>query len=158
MPGKPGRPDQARSFTISRTMNRFLLLCCFCLPLRQMQLNSGYGFRIHPITGQYAFHSGIDLRARSDTVFAVMAGRIIATGYDHFLGVFIRLGNGDFQITYGHLSQVFVLPADSVEAGCPLGVSGRTGRVTGEHLHFAVRYHGAYTNPIQFLTHLNNFN
>ncbi|WP_366520956.1 hypothetical protein [Mucilaginibacter sp.] len=60
-----------------------------------------------------------------------MAGRIIATGYDRFLGVFVQLGNGDFQITYGHLSQVFVLPADSVEAGCPLGVSGRSFREDG---------------------------
>jgi murein DD-endopeptidase MepM/ murein hydrolase activator NlpD len=139
-------------------MIKFWLCCCWCLPLRHLELTSGYGDRIHPVTGQFRFHSGIDLRARSDTVYAVMAGRISAVGYDPYLGLFISLNNGDFQITYGHLSQVLVLQADSVEAGCPLGVSGRTGRVTGEHLHFAVRYRGAYTNPIQFLTHLNNFN
>lgn len=139
-------------------MHRFLLICCFCMPLRQMKLTSDYGYRIHPLTGQYAFHSGIDLRARSDTVFAVIAGRITATGYDHVLGVFIQLRNGGFQITYGHLSQVFVLPGDSVEAGYALGVSGHTGSVTGEHLHFAVRYRGTYANPVQFLTQLNSFN
>lgn len=140
-------------------MIKLWLCCCCCLPLRHLELTSGYGRRIHPVTGQFRFHSGIDLRARSDTVFAVMPGRISAVGYDPYLGLFISLSNGDFQITYGHLSQVFILQADSVEASNPLGVSGRTGRVTGEHLHFAVRYRRAYMNPLKFLTYLlNNLN
>jgi len=139
-------------------MNRLLLICCVCLPLRQIQLTSGYGYRIHPITGKYAFHSGIDLRARSDTVFAVMAGTISAVGYDPYLGLFIRLNDGDFGITYGHLSQVFVLPDDSVAACHSLGVTGRTGRVTGEHLHFSVAFHHHPIDPLKFLLDIQNLN
>ena len=49
------------------------ILCC-CLPLKHLHLNSAYGNRIHPLTGQLKFHSGIDLKARNDTVFAVSGG------------------------------------------------------------------------------------
>jgi murein DD-endopeptidase MepM/ murein hydrolase activator NlpD len=124
------------------------------LPLRHLALTSGYGYRIHPVTGQYRFHSGIDLRARDDTVFSVMPGRVAFVGYDAVTGVHIRLSSGDFTFLYGHLSQVFVLVGDSVEACTPLGVTGHSGRVTGEHLHFSVCYHNAPINPLKFLQFL----
>ncbi|QJD95404.1 M23 family metallopeptidase [Mucilaginibacter robiniae] len=54
------------------------------------------------------------------------------------------------QTIYGHLSQAFVGGADSVTAGQPIGITGATGRITGEHLHFAVRYRGRFINPVQF--------
>ncbi len=156
MPGESDRSDQARYFTIPRKMNRFLLLCCFCLPLRHLELISAYGHRIHPVTGKYAFHSGIDLRARHDTLFAVLPGRVAFMGYDAVTGVHLRLSSGDFEFLYGHLSQVFVLAGDSVEAGSPLGVSGASGRVTGEHLHFSVSYRQVPINPLLFLRGLTN--
>jgi len=78
-------------------------------------------------------------------------GVVQQTGYDPLLGIFIRLDNGYFRSTYGHLSQLFVLPGDSVAAGNALGISGATGRVTGEHLHFAIKFHGRYIDPLLFL-------
>jgi len=156
MPGKSRRPDQAQYFTIPGTMNRFLLLCCFCLPLRHLELTSGYGYRVHPVTGRFCFHSGIDLRARHDTVFAVLPGRVVFTGYDAITGVHLRLTSDDFELLYGHLSRVFVLAGDSVEAGSPLGVTGISGRVTGEHLHFSVSYRQKPMNPLLFLKRLTN--
>jgi murein DD-endopeptidase MepM/ murein hydrolase activator NlpD len=137
-------------------MNKFFLLCCCCLPLRQLSLTSGYGYRIHPISGLLRFHVGIDLRSRQDTVFAVMPGRIDFVSYDPVTGVHIRLCSGDFTLLYGHLSQVFVLTGDSVEACSPLGVTGNSGRVTGEHLHFSVTYRQAPVNPLHFLRGLMN--
>jgi murein DD-endopeptidase MepM/ murein hydrolase activator NlpD len=138
-------------------MSKILLVCCiFCLPLRHLQITSSYGYRVHPITGRYQFHKGIDLRARSDTVFAVLPGTVMTTAYDHLLGLYVRLDHSDFQTSYGHLSQVFVLAGDSVSAGDPIGVSGSSGAVTGEHLHFAVSYHHSAINPIQFLILLTN--
>lgn len=136
-------------------MNKLLIFCCCCLPLRHMQLTSGYGYRIHPITGKYSFHSGIDINARSDTVFAILPGRFQAS-YNNLLGIFIRIDHGDFQSIYGHLSQFFVMTGDTVSAGDPLGITGTTGRVTGEHLHFSVQYHHAYVNPLKFLLLLTN--
>lgn len=137
-------------------MTKFFLLCCCYLPLRNLTLTSGYGFRVHPVTGQYRFHAGIDLRTRQDTVFAVMPGRIDFVGYDPVTGVHIRLVSGNFGILYGHLSQVFVLPGDSVNSCTPLGVTGSSGRVTGEHLHFSVSYRQVPVNPLHFLQGLTN--
>ena len=138
-------------------MNR-LIYCCwlYCLPLHSLQVTSAFGYRIHPVTGRYAFHAGIDLRARSDTVYAVLAGSVTQTGYNQLLGLFVQLNHGEFQTTYGHLSQFFALPGDSVSTGEPIGITGNTGRVTGEHLHFAVQYHNRYINPLKFLYYISN--
>jgi murein DD-endopeptidase MepM/ murein hydrolase activator NlpD len=131
-------------------MNKLWLLLA-CLPLRQVILTSGFDYRVHPVTGKYAFHSGIDLRARSDTVFAVLPGHVSGVNYNRLSGLYIRLDHGELESSYGHLSQVFVLPGDSVCAGRPIGITGSTGRVTGEHLHFSVRLAGHYINPLDFL-------
>lgn len=125
------------------------------LPLRHLALTSGYGYRVHPVTGQYCFHAGIDLRARQDTAFSVMSGRIDFVGYDPVTGVHIRVCSSDFAFLYGHLSQVFVTPGDSVNSCTPLGVTGSSGRVTGEHLHFSVSYKQVPVNPLLFLRELN---
>lgn len=119
-------------------------------------MTSGYGYRVHPITGEYRFHAGIDLRTRQDTVFSVLPGRVAFVGYDQVTGVYIRMRTGYFSLLFGHLSQVFVLPGDSVSACIPLGVTGSSGRVTGEHLHFSVTYRQRPVNPLHFLRSLNN--
>jgi murein DD-endopeptidase MepM/ murein hydrolase activator NlpD len=140
-------------------MTKVLLACCLvCLPLRHMRLTSGYGFRVHPLTGRCQFHKGIDLLARSDTVFAVLAGKVVAAAYDPLLGFYIRLNHGDFETLYGHLSQVFVLTGDSVNAGDSLAITGASGLVTGEHLHFSVSYRHKAIDPLKFLTLLTHFN
>lgn len=130
------------------------LLCCLvlALPLHRLAVTSGFGWRIHPVTHRLDFHSGVDLRANGDTVFAVTDGRIKA-GYNALLGNYIRIEAGELVVVYGHLSQIFVLTGDTVTADQPLAISGQTGRATGQHLHFAVRYRGNYIDPIQFLLH-----
>ena len=133
-----------------------ILLPCFLqaqgnLPLKHLALTSAYGNRVHPLTGKYAVHAGVDLRARDDTVFAVLPGCVEAIGFDPLLGIFVRLRHGAFQTVYGHLSQLFVLQGDSVLSMTALGISGSTGRVTGEHLHFAVKFQGNYIDPLAFL-------
>jgi len=138
-------------------MTKILLACCLvCLPLHHLKINSGYGYRVHPLTGRRQFHKGIDLRARSDTVFAVLSGKVMAANYDPLLGFYIRLAHGDFQTLYGHLSQVFVLAGDSVSAADAVGITGATGFVTGEHLHFAVSYRRSAIDPLKFLILLIN--
>jgi hypothetical protein len=74
---------------------KLIFACCLvCLPLKNLHLTSPYGYRVHPVTGKYAFHAGVDLRAKEDTVFAIMDGSVAATGYNDFLGMFIRLDHG----------------------------------------------------------------
>ncbi len=131
-----------------------MLAYLVCLPLHHLTLTSGYGIRVHPITRQWAFHSGIDLRARSDTVFAIMNGIVVKASYDNFLGIYIQLDHSGLQSLYGHLSQIFVLPGDTVLSDQPIGVTGCSGRTTGEHLHFGILYNSKPVNPLQFLYRL----
>lgn len=128
------------------------MLCCLvlALPLRHLSVTSGFGPRIHPVTQRIAFHAGVDLRADHDTVYAMTNG-LVKAGYSALLGNYIRIGTGDLEIVYGHLSQIFVLTGDSVVVNQPVAVTGSTGRVTGPHLHFAVRYRATYIDPLQFL-------
>ena len=129
------------------------------LPLKRLRVTSAFGNRIHPVTGQPDFHAGIDLRACHDTVYAVMPGVIDHAGYNPLLGLFIKLSNGPFTLTYGHLSGFFVITGDTVNSQSSLGLTGATGRVTGEHLHFAVQYNHRYIDPLTFLAAaLKHFN
>jgi len=135
-------------------MKLLISLCLVCLPLKHLKINSEYGYRIHPLTGKYAMHEGVDLKARHDTVYAILSGLVKSTGYGNGLGINIRLTHGFVESIYGHLSQIFVIPADSVTAGEPIGITGATGRVTGEHLHLSICYRHQYINPIKFLYEL----
>jgi len=129
------------------------VICCllFCLPLKHLTITSDFGYRVHPITKQYRFHSGIDLRAHADTVFAVVSGRA-NLGFDPGLGINIKLVNDDLQIIYGHLSKVLAI--DSVNCGDPIAITGATGFTTGEHLHLSIKYHGQPIDPLKFLYEL----
>lgn len=117
-----------------------------------MQVTSGFGWRLHPITGERRFHGGVDLVADADTVFAIADGRVSTTGYEPGYGLFIRVSHaGGLQSLYGHLSLIGVSPGDSVTVAEPLGLSGSTGRATGPHLHFAIIYQQQHIDPLKFL-------
>jgi murein DD-endopeptidase MepM/ murein hydrolase activator NlpD len=128
--------------------NLSLLVCCCCLPLKNLRLNSAYGYRVHPVTNQYKFHNGVDLHARQDTVFAISGGES-TIGYDDYLGVYIKVNDANFSVTYGHLSMLFA--GVQVKEGDPIAITGATGRVTGEHLHLSISYNGRPIDPIKFL-------
>ena len=134
---------------------RYLLILACCLPLRHLHLTSGFGYRIHPITGKWAYHSGIDLSARADTVFCILDGVVRQSGYDEKLGLYIRIDHGSgITTTYGHLSQIWVMQADTLTESQPIGITGATGQVTGEHLHFGIALGQHYLNPLLFLRQL----
>jgi murein DD-endopeptidase MepM/ murein hydrolase activator NlpD len=134
-----------------------LYFLLFCLPLKHLELTSAFGYRIHPITKNYTFHSGIDLRAHQDTVYAICGG-VAAVYYDQLLGLNIKIADDSLCCIYGHLSQVF--GSGNVTKGTPIGITGSTGRVTGEHLHLAIKYQGCPLDPLKFLYELiksNNY-
>jgi murein DD-endopeptidase MepM/ murein hydrolase activator NlpD len=125
-------------------------------PLKNLRQTSRFGWRIHPITGEFQFHKGIDLAARSDTVYSIMNGVFTKIGNNPFIGNYILITHrGNIQSLYGHLSAIAVLPDEQVTAGQPIGITGATGRVTGEHLHFSIKYHGHEISPLAFLCGLN---
>jgi murein DD-endopeptidase MepM/ murein hydrolase activator NlpD len=125
------------------------------LPLKRLRQTSGFGWRIHPITGQFQFHNGIDLAARHDTVYSILNGMVSTIGYNAYIGNYIIITHpGGVQSIYGHLSEIAVLPDERVMAGQAIGITGATGRVTGEHLHFSIKYQGRELSPLAFLSGL----
>ncbi|WP_316777889.1 M23 family metallopeptidase [Pedobacter antarcticus] len=124
------------------------------LPLQQLRVNSPFGKRIHPVTGKPDLHQGIDFAARCDPVLSVMDGTVSDTGFNPILGNYVRIRHGEFQSIYGHLSYILVIPGEAVTAGQCIGVTGSTGRVTGEHLHFSIRFRDRYLKPLHFLKSL----
>jgi len=128
----------------------------FCLPVFPIIPTGSFGPRIHPISGKAGFHQGIDLRARGSAVRSVMAGEVSACGYHRFLGNFVRICSGKVLATYGHLSRVFTSRGALVGTGEVIGISGSSGRVTGEHLHFSVSFRGQQVHPLRFLLFLQS--
>lgn len=126
----------------------------FCMPLSNLRLTSSFGWRRHPVTGKEDFHKGIDLSARSELVYCILKGMVIETGFNPLLGNFIRINHGIVQSVYGHLSFIMVRPGQAVNVAQIIGVTGTSGRVTGEHLHFSIKSAGNYIHPLHFLKEL----
>ena len=124
------------------------------LPLKRLEVTSAFGYRLHPLIGKWAFHEGVDLRARRDTVYAILDGLVTRADYVPVIGLQITLQHPAVSSIYGHLSCVFVAKGDSAIAGQPIGITGATGQVTGEHLHFAIRSGQSFIDPLQFLYQL----
>lgn len=124
---------------------------CWSLPLENLKITSGFCYRIHPVTKQDDFHKGVDLDARCDVVLSILAGTVSETGFDPILGNYVRIGHGEFQSIYGHLSYILVCKGDTVDAKQIIAITGATGRVTGEHLHFSVKFKNNHINPLLFL-------
>ena len=116
-------------------------------PLKKIKVNSNFGMRNDPFTGKPAKHNGLDLHAQGDEVYSMLAGRIKKVGKDKRSGNYVVLEYGNYTVSYCHLSKVLVRKGDSVNAGDVVGISGSTGRSTGEHLHLTCKYKGKYVNP-----------
>ena len=94
-------------------------------------------------------HSGVDLSAPKGTpVRAAAAGTVVLTGTHYFSGNSVFVDHGDDLVTmYFHLDRIDVGQGDPVDRGQTLGTVGSTGRATGPHLHFGIRWHGARIDP-----------
>lgn len=121
------------------------------LPLAHLIVTSSFGWRIHPILGKPDFHGAVDLAARNDPVYSIMDGIVCETGKHHILGNYVRIDHGNIQSLYGHLSHTLVKAGQTILAGQPIGITGSTGRATGEHLHFSIRFGDKYIHPLLFL-------
>lgn len=128
------------------------------LPLDRIVLTSGFGYRVHPVIGGIKFHNGIDLSTHYDNVYSVLHGIVVISDYDDEIGNYVVVNHGLYETTYGHLSARYAKEGDLVRAGSIIGLSGRTGRVTGAHLHFIVKYQGISINPLPFLKEIITIN
>lgn len=116
-------------------------------------ISSPMEWRVHPITGAYHLHSGIDIPAPTGTViYAAYDGQVAWSSYNWSAGNWIGIdhGNGLFTI-YMHMSGFLVSEGDYVKKGDPIGLVGSTGSSTGPHLHFSVRLDGQYVQPLSYV-------
>ena len=123
-------------------------------PIRNGWISSSYGGRTDPFTGKQAFHSGIDFSGKKSAVIQTMAdGVVIWAGHRGNYGRLIEIDHGAGYMTrYAHLSDVSVTIGQKVNKGEAIGLMGKTGRATSEHLHFEVLKKGHKVNPWPFLT------
>lgn len=129
----------------------------FCAPLDTLIVSSPYGYRKDPFTRKRKFHAGTDYVTATENVYAMMPGRIRKIGYDKRLGNYITIDHGDFRVTYAHLHTVVGDKGDIVQAGQSVGISGSTGRSTGEHLHVSMRYKKEVVDPDPFIRAVKDF-
>ncbi len=124
----------------------------YCMPFEEPQgkdveLSLGYGEQTHPETGEKFFHHGIDFNVRCHILSAVAGGIVSGVGNDPVHGICQTIRYGEYEVTYGHLSNVYAQFGQRVKAG-------QTVALSGERLHIEVRFKGEELNPIEFLTML----
>ncbi len=120
-------------------------------PLDRLHITSSYGYRIHPVTGSRAFHSGVDYRGAVGTpVYAVADGIVVQSSFSNDNGNFIAIKHSDnSQSWYLHLSQRGVGNGQRVRGRQIIGKVGNTGRSSGPHLHFSIKQpNGSWMNPL----------
>ncbi len=127
------------------------------LPMEQLpapgDIGSGFGMRVHPVTGYWSQHNGADIKGDTgDPVVAVLDGEVISAQNCPFYGNTVVVYHGaGLSTVHAHLDSFAVGPDDEVEAGQLLGAMGSTGRATGPHLHFEARVDGTAVDPAPFL-------
>jgi murein DD-endopeptidase MepM/ murein hydrolase activator NlpD len=116
-------------------------------------LNSRFGMRQSPWTGEPEFHRGLDISAgRGTAVQAPAAGTVFFAGNGGEYGTTVILDHGhDLRSLYGHLQEIRVKPGERVERGQVIALTGNTGRTSGPHLHYEIQIHGQAVDPRQFL-------
>jgi murein DD-endopeptidase MepM/ murein hydrolase activator NlpD len=124
----------------------------FVRPCSYRRVSSGFGYRIHPVTGQRQFHGGIDLAAPVGTpVRAVADGRVIFRGRKGNAGNLVTIAHGGgLHTMYMHLSRYAASCryGKGVKQGDIIGYVGSTGRATGPHLDFRIVRNGHLQNPL----------
>ena len=104
--------------------------------------SSGFGWRLHPIHGEWLMHSGRDFAApQGAPVVAALSGRVVSSGPDGGYGIAIVLEHNapKRRTLYGHFSELYVKDGQKVRQGEVIGRVGSTGLRTGPHLHFELR-------------------
>lgn len=123
------------------------------MPVEGARITSRFGYRTHPVTGNYGFHTGLDLAAPEGTpISAAFYGKIIETGSDDAWGNYVLMEHSEnFATFYCHLSEIYVKEGAVIRQGETIGLVGSTGWSTGPHLHFEVRINGIRVDPEKLL-------
>lgn len=124
----------------------------YCMPFeekdRDVQLTLRYGKQKHPKTGESFFHHGIDFKTNNYFLAAVADGVVSGIGIDRKqYGLYVVIKYSKYEVTYSHMSNVFMQFGQQVKAGLAVGVSS-------DLLHMEVKYDGEEIDPVGFITML----
>jgi murein DD-endopeptidase MepM/ murein hydrolase activator NlpD len=116
-------------------------------------VGSRFGWRIDPINGRQALHTGLDFQANAGAPIVAAAGGVVVTSQAHpEYGNMVEIDHGNGLVSrYAHASRLIVKKGDLVKRGQQIALVGTTGRSTGPHLHFEVMVHGVHQDPSRFL-------
>jgi len=143
-------------------------------PIENFQgYTSGFGYRIHPVTGEKQFHNGLDLAAPLGSyVRNWWAGQVIELSDDTNCGTLVKIQSGNWQHVYCHLMGHVETTAEGrylidrnggiqlwlgqiIPSGERIARVGMTGRTTGPHLHWGLTYKDSYVDPALVLAEMN---
>lgn len=116
-------------------------------------ISSTFGMRADPINGGNKFHYGVDIAAPGGApVKAAAAGKVVFSGRVADYGNLVEVDHGGgWRTRYGHNANNLVERGDTIAVGQPIALVGRSGRATGDHVHFEVRRDGKAVDPALFL-------
>ena len=118
----------------------------------QYRSTSGFGYRVDPFTGRYAYHSGADMAGDFGTpILASAPGRVMAAERRGPYGNMVEIDHGrGIRTRYGHLQHLFVKPGDIVHFRQKIATMGSSGRSTGPHLHYEIWFNNVVRDPTKF--------
>lgn len=122
-------------------------------PGREIAISSPFGYRLHPVTGEVALHTGYDISGPKGTpIYATADGTV--TDVKYLFGAYgnvVEIDHGfGYSTRYAHLYSTNVAKGQAVKRGDQIATMGASGRATGPHLHYEVLYMGAQVNPWNF--------
>jgi murein DD-endopeptidase MepM/ murein hydrolase activator NlpD len=122
-------------------------------PADNFYVSSDYGRRRDPITKRMAFHAGVDLAGPArQPVYATAPGKVVRAGRNGPYGNMVEIDHGfGLRTRYGHLERISVKKDEEVGFRTQIGRMGSTGRSTGTHLHYEIRFEGKAYDPSRFL-------
>ncbi len=122
-------------------------------PMEGYYSYSGFGLRMHPVLGMFRTHEGLDIINDVGTSVVATGDGVVEmagpSGGGYGTVVLINHGYG-YQTLYAHLSRVLVKEGEHIKRGDLVAKSGKTGLVTGPHLHYEVRHKGICQNPVDY--------
>lgn len=123
------------------------------MPLKSRYITSGFGVRVDPLRKRLSMHDGIDIVGPYGAeIFSTAPGMVVFAGRNGSYGKFVEIDHGKGLTTrYGHLSKILVKKGEQVARNHLIGLQGSTGRSTGPHLHYEVRYDKKPRDPQNFL-------
>ena len=134
-------------------MQNFISTLPTVAPIKGLKITSHYGLRTHPILHKKSMHHGIDFKGyHKSPIQATASAKVKFAGWSSSYGNVVILNHGnDIMTIYAHLSHLKVATGQTIKKNDVIGLQGSTGRSTGEHLHYEIRYKGKSINPVKFL-------